>query len=182
MPELWQLYNEQGDPIETQGASKDDVLSKGLLHGAAHVWIWREVAGSKEVLLQRRAADKRTFPNMLDISAAGHIDLGETPEQAAIREAQEEIGLTIEPSNLILVDRFHITMRANESSVENEFRWVYTLQALTDTNFKLAVDEVASTQWIPFDEFKQTVVPNNGNYVPQGDEYFQALLAALDKA
>lgn len=179
MQELWQLYDKDGNPIPGEGLAKDEVFRKGILHGAAHVWIWRNTMSGKEVLLQKRAANKRTYPNMLDISAAGHIDLGETPEIAAIRETQEEIGLDIDASDLEVVGRFYINNRVNDESIENEFRWVYLFEITTDTVFTLEEQEVASTQWIPLEKFKRTVLPNNGDYVPQGDEYFQALLAAL---
>ena len=71
-------------------------------------------------------------------------------------------------------------MRANEESIENEFRWVYLFEIASDTTFNLQELEVASTQWIALEKFKQTVLPNNGDYVPQGDEYFLALITALE--
>ncbi|HYH74595.1 MAG TPA: hypothetical protein VD735_01405 [Candidatus Saccharimonadales bacterium] len=76
MPELWQLYSEQGVALAGQGAPKDEVFTQGLLHGASHVWIWRTTPDGVAVLLQKRAVDKRTWPSRYDISAAGHIDLG----------------------------------------------------------------------------------------------------------
>lgn len=181
MNELWQLYDEVGNPITGKGATKDEVMRKGLLHGSAHVWIWRKTTDGKEILLQKRAANKRTFPNMLDISAAGHIRLDEPPKAAAIREAEEEIGLIITEASLTFVGKFHINLRANADSVENEFRWVYTVEISPETQLSLSDQEVAATKWLTEDEFRQTVLPNNGDYVPQGDEYFKALLSALEQ-
>lgn len=34
---------------------------------------------------------------------SGHVDTGETPQEAAIREAQEEVGVSIQPEDLRLV-------------------------------------------------------------------------------
>lgn len=46
-----------------------------------------------EYLLQQRSEGMITFPGYWDVSAAGHVDVGETPYQAAYRELQEELGL-----------------------------------------------------------------------------------------
>ena len=61
MQELWQLFNEQGLPIENEGRTKDEVFSNGLLHGASHVWIWRKSEKGIEVLLQKRASTKKNL-------------------------------------------------------------------------------------------------------------------------
>lgn len=179
MKELWQLYSEDKTPIRGKGADKSSVFKHGLLHGAAHVWIWRQTDNGPEILLQKRASSKRTWPNMLDISAAGHIDLGETPEEAAIRETWEEIGLKIAPEQLQFVGIHHMNIVVNESSRENEFRWAYIVRLEEDAHLNLQESEVSSTQWLPLREFESKVLPNNGDFVPQGDDYFQMLLDAL---
>ena len=42
----------------------------------------------------RHHAGQRVFPG-------GHIDAGETPEQAALRELEEEVGLSLDPGNVL---------------------------------------------------------------------------------
>jgi 8-oxo-dGTP diphosphatase len=46
-----------------------------------------------QVLLGLRAASKRLFPQCWDV-IGGHIERGETPAEALVRELAEEIGLT----------------------------------------------------------------------------------------
>ncbi len=53
--------------------------------------IWRE----GEVLVARRQASAVHLPDVWEFPG-GKIESGETPQQAAIREAREEIGLEIE--------------------------------------------------------------------------------------
>ncbi|MGP7795309.1 NUDIX domain-containing protein [Sphingomonas sp. CLY1604] len=45
------------------------------------------------VLLAKRAAHKRTYAGCWDF-VGGHVEPGETPEQALIREVREETGVT----------------------------------------------------------------------------------------
>lgn len=63
-----------------------------------------------EILLQRRQGTK-LWPGFLALPA-GHIDVGENAYEAAIREAKEELGITISEENII--DTF-VVNRKNKS-------------------------------------------------------------------
>ena len=64
----------------------------GDLHGASHVFLARLRGGRAELLLQKRSAQKDSFPGLYDISAAGHLDPGEDFAAAARRELAEALG------------------------------------------------------------------------------------------
>ena len=68
---------------------KPEVHRDGDWHGAAHVWI-RNIAG--QILIQRRSPTKENWPNLWDVSVAGHISAGEEALEAALREAQGSLG------------------------------------------------------------------------------------------
>lgn len=182
MTEHWQLYDESGEPIVGQGATKSDVYA-GALHGAAHVWIWRVKAKTLELLIQKRAADKRTWPDFWDISAAGHIDLGETPEVAATREVEEEIGLKVESSELVLLTKRRDLLHAPGGAIENEYRWVYAMRLEDDFNFVFGDKEVEELKWRPLTTIKQELADENSQqkYVPQGPAYFKEVFSAIEK-
>ncbi|MDP4278649.1 MAG: NUDIX domain-containing protein, partial [Bacteroidota bacterium] len=81
-----------------------------LLHPVVHLHVF-DKAG--RLYLQKRSMDKDIQPGKWDTSVGGHIDYGETVEQALRREAREELGLTdFEP-----VFAFRYTFR---STVEYE--------------------------------------------------------------
>lgn len=178
--ELWQLYDDQGRPLTGRGANKENIFSKGLLHGAAHVWIWRRKNARSEILLQKRSANKRTWPNRYDVSAAGHIDLGESPTQAAVRETVEEIGVKISEKELrlICVHRAYIT--AENGSIENEFQWLYLLELPAASDFTLAKSEVASVEWISAQEFRNEPFSKPTDYVPHGPVYYNTVYSAIE--
>ena len=94
--EPWQVFLENGCPAGKKSASRDDFAAdKTLIMGASHIWLWRRHKNDIELLVQQRALSKKTWPGYLDISAAGHIDAGETAVEAAVREAEEEIGYVL---------------------------------------------------------------------------------------
>ena len=178
--ELWQLYDEQGQILEGRGGNKDDVFSRGILHGASHVWIWRNNNSKPEILLQKRAANKPTWPNCYDISAAGHIDLGEAPTGAALRETMEEIGLSIFSNELKLFGVHRAYLKAGNGAIENEFQWLYSLELIGDSGFTLETSEVESLIWVSLDQFK--IECKGELYVPHGKLYYDTVVSAIEFA
>ena len=62
------------------------------------LFIFRFDNSKKEVLLQKRISSYAN--NMWDASCSGHVEEGESFSSAAIREANEELGITIDKKNL----------------------------------------------------------------------------------
>lgn len=177
MDEILQLYNNQGAPLEGRGASKKDILSQAILHAVSHVWIWRRNSGKIDILLQKRAADKPTWPSSYDISAAGHIRLGETPLEAAVREAKEEINLDIKTSDIKLLSVFKAYLEAGDGLIENEFQWIYCLELTGDVEFSFTDGEVQSLIWLSMDDFEASYATEQ--YVPHGRLYYETVISAI---
>jgi isopentenyldiphosphate isomerase len=183
MTELRQLFNPQGLPIAGQGATKEDTLNQALLHAASHIWIWRRNNGAIELMFQKRAAAKLTWPNMLDISAAGHIDLGQEPIGAAIREIKEELSLELKPDDLTCYGVYRCYMPIGGSNmVENEFQWLYTTE-FHGGPLVLQDEEVGEVLWKPVrlcqDELNDPELAKA--YVPHGDTYWAMLFEAIER-
>jgi len=174
-----QLFAENGTLLPDK-IPVDVVKADKLLHGATHVWIWRRTGEDKQILLQCRSINV-PWPGYLDISTAGHINLNENPIDTAIREAYEEIGLTINRDDLQLVGihRCHIPVPDTDLE-ENEFRWVYLLELDQDYQFSLNDNEVESIEWVDLSKFvTMTDFPEKYKLVPQGSDYFAMLLRWL---
>ncbi len=53
------------------------------------------------VLLQLRGTASPAFPNLLDLTAGGHLLAGEPPSMGGIRELEEELGVEVTPDDLV---------------------------------------------------------------------------------
>ena len=98
MLEILDIWNENGKPTG-QSADKALLHQEGLFHPTVHIWFYTP---TPNILLQKRAANKQTFPNLWDVSVAGHVASGETVLEGATREIEEEIGLSVKPEELDL--------------------------------------------------------------------------------
>lgn len=70
---------------------------ENLYHRAVHIFI---INCRGELLLQKRSYRKDKFPRRWDSSAAGHVNAGESYQDCAIRELQEELGVAVALKNL----------------------------------------------------------------------------------
>lgn len=177
--EPWQLFANNGTPILGKGAHADVFdADKSLTMGNAHVWFWKKTQdGTIEVMLQKRGPVKKR-PGWFHISVGGHIDVGETALQTAVRECKEEMGIDINPDDLY----FLFTSRVFGRSPQ-DIATVYLYELAGDETFAHNDGEVAGIMWIPFVTFKDmTLDPEAHMLVPMGDIYFTALFTGLSLA
>lgn len=145
MAELFDIYDEDGSRLGT--AERKEVHERGYWHHTFHCWIARRTAdGGTNVLFQRRASGKDTNPGCFDITAAGHLEAGETPADA-VRELKEELGLDVPFGELIPFGTVRETACGEIDGLpyrDNEISHVFGLftdKALDE--FRLQEEEVA---------------------------------------
>ena len=103
MTEMFDIYDEDLNHIGVK--ARAEVHRDGDWHQVFHCWvIGRDEDGQQFVVLQKRGANQDTFPHKLDISAAGHLQAGETVEDGA-RELEEELGLIVPYDELVSLGR-----------------------------------------------------------------------------
>ena len=127
MDELIDILTPEGKPTG-KTALKSEAHKNGWFHATVHIWLF---TSDEKILLQKRAATKKVFPGMWDISVAGHIAAGESILTAAKREVLEEIGLELEAKNLIKIGtRIHQISHPNGIQ-DNEHHHVFIAELKT---------------------------------------------------
>ncbi len=77
--------------VELGTMERSEAVAKGQRYRAVHVILTN---ADDTILVQWRTSTKPESPRTFTASAAGAVDVGETYEQAAHRELQEELGIT----------------------------------------------------------------------------------------
>lgn len=97
----------------------------GQWHRTFHCWVYSSAEGGK--LLFQARSPHGNFPNLFDVSAAGHLDAGETLLDG-VREVQEELGIRVDSDALHHVgERVEVADQANGQR-NREYQSVYLLQ------------------------------------------------------
>ena len=153
--ELLDVVDENGKPTG-ETVERKIAHSEGIRHRTAHVWIVRKSDEGAEVLLQKRAMNKDSFPGYYDISSAGHIHAGDSSVDSAIRELEEELGITAAKEELHFIG-IHKGIEDTEFYGKpfrnHEFSKMYVYMEDIDTDkLTLQKEEVESVMWIDYEE------------------------------
>lgn len=97
MTEFIDIYDANLTPIGKM--ERIEAHREGQWHETFHCWVVTRETGSGGVLFQQRSATMKNFPGMLDVSAAGHLEAGESLREG-IREIREELGIPIDEARL----------------------------------------------------------------------------------
>lgn len=146
MHEVLDVVDENNEVIGS--APYAEVYQQRLNHRIVHVLIFNEKG---EVFLQQRSAKKTFCPGHWVTSAGGHVQKGESYEEAALRELQEELGVRTELTKIDESPYDHYKMR--------KFLEVY--RGLWNGEFSLNEDEVAGGRWFAVNEVKEMVKKND---------------------
>lgn len=98
MSERWDLYDEANRSTGEE-LRRGERMPKGRYHRVVEAWI-RTPDG--RYILQKRSMNKKNYPGYWSCTACGSAIKGETPEEAMIREMQEEMGIRLQEDELIL--------------------------------------------------------------------------------
>uniref|UniRef100_A0A6N2JWW3 Nudix hydrolase domain-containing protein n=1 Tax=Salix viminalis TaxID=40686 RepID=A0A6N2JWW3_SALVM len=167
-----------------------DVLSKtgevhrdGDYHRAVHVWIYAE--STQELLLQRRADCKDSYPGQWDISSAGHISAGDSSLVSAQRELQEELGISLPKDAFEFIFIYLQDVINDGKFINNEFNDVYlvtTVDPIPLEAFTLQETEVSAVKYISHEEYRSLLVKEDPDYVPYDvDEQYGQLFEIIRK-
>lgn len=143
--ELWDLYDKHRK-LTNQTMTRGDVMLKDTYHLVIHVVIFNS---KNQMLIQKRKYDKVSNPNIWDISVGGSVTAGETSQQGAMRETEEELGISIDLHNQLP----HLSI-----TFERGYDDIYIVNREADLR-TLAVpnEEVSDVKWASIDEIYQMI-------------------------
>lgn len=154
MSEYFDVLNEKGE-YTGKVESRDVCHKEGLWHKAVAVFI---VNSKGQVLLQKRSAKKKMWPNMWDITAGGHVDSGEFGFESIIREIKEELGIDIDKKDITFIGS-SISSNIKGDIKNNHFNEYYIVNKdLDESKLLLNEDEVSSVKWIEKDDIIKRVL------------------------
>lgn len=152
MPEeLFDVVDEEDRVIGC--APRSAVHAQGLLHRAVSIFVF-DTRG--RLLVQKRSASKDEFPSLYTSSASGHVSAGESYDEAAPRELEEELGLTVP---IEFLGKF---FAGRETA--NEHTALY--RAVTDDRPEFDPTEIESGAYYELDRVAEMVAAAPGDFTP----------------
>ncbi len=148
--EIWQEYDFNGERlggIDPNNHSEDEIC----FYGGAAVMLYRVVDGEVEYLFQHRSKFLIGNPDKWDVSAGGHINLGEPVLDSAMREAYEEIGVKLDRSKMEFAE---VYMKLKTMVHLYFYDW-----SGCEDNFSFDDKEVEEVKWVKYSELDK-FLPN----------------------
>lgn len=162
MKEEWfPLVNEEGETIGKATRRECHNGSKWL-HPVVHLHIYNKEGA---LYLQKRSMKKDIQPGKWDTAVGGHIDYGETVEEALRREVREELGITD------FVPEF-VARYVFESAVEKEL--VHTFRTVYEGPITPDMEELEDGRFWPADEIEANL--GKGLFTPNFEGEYRKVL------
>lgn len=159
--EIFPIVDESGNVIGKATRGECHSGTK-LLHPVVHLHVFNQAG---ELYLQKRPDWKDIQPGKWDTSVGGHIDYGESVDDALRREAREELGLNnIQPE--------FMTAYVFESDRERELVNAYRVVVL---QMPCPTDELDGGRFWNLDEIRENL--GHGIFTPNFESEFKKLFS-----
>lgn len=163
--EMFPIVDEQGAVIGSATRQQCHSGAK-LLHPVVHLHVFDN---DGRLFLQKRSMAKDIQPGKWDTAVGGHVDYGETVATALLREAEEELSLTMRNPEKLYTYVF-------ESDVEREL--VNTFRCLaSEEEIKVDPDEISEGRFFTIEEVETMI--SSGQTTPNFALEFDKLMNVL---
>lgn len=169
--EYLDVLNEDGEFLGYK-RSRRDCHNLGLWHRVTYGFLFNEYG---DVLLQKRSTNKKSWPNLWDVSVSGHISAGEYGKNALKREIEEEIGLVVNINQL----EYFASSKSHQvvgKKINNHFNDCYIINVDVDINDLTPLEEETSElKWFTKNQIIRRI-HNNYNGLTPKEGYWNFLL------
>ena len=176
--EYFDVFDANGE--KTGIAVRAEVHRLGLWHQTFHCWVlaYQEEKGWS-VLMQLRQWDKDVFPNLLDISCAGHLQAGEKVADG-VRELEEELGLAVTFERLHPCGVMAAEHLLSDTLIDREFCHVFLLREDRSCGeYAYQKSEISGLFHIPLEEFRWLITGTRGTAGVSGVQSTEAKASAM---
>ncbi len=142
--ELLEVVNERGEGLRTLPRSEIHG-NPSLMHRVVHVLVFN---GRGELFLQKRSMNKDVAPGKWDTSVGGHVNAGESLDDALKRELKEELGIAASMPRFL-----YSYIHSNEYETE----LVYTYSCTYDGKINFQADEIDEVRPWSMDEIRRSM-------------------------
>lgn len=150
--ELLKIFDRDRKPIGT--AIRSDVHKFGYWHEGFHCWFVSSEKEGSYIYFQLRSKQKKDYPNLLDITAAGHLLAHETMADG-VREIHEELGINVSFEDLIPLGIIDYCVEM-EGFIDKELANIFLYHSnYKFEDYKLQKEEVSGVYRAPFQEFSR---------------------------
>ncbi|MGX6443896.1 NUDIX hydrolase [Neobacillus sp. K501] len=148
--EMLKVFDDERNPIGI--ATREEVHRLGYWHEAFHCWFVSNEKGINYLYLQLRSDRKKDYPNLLDITAAGHL-LADENVYDGVREVKEEIGIEVSADELIPLGVIDYCV-TKENFIDKELANVFLYKSKsTFDDFSLQEEEVSGMVKVVLNDF-----------------------------
>ena len=158
MNEYFDILNENGE-FTNEIASREECHTKGLWHKAVVLFIIS--SDNKKILLQQRSSTKKSWPNLWDITAGGHVLKGELGYQSVIRETKEELGIDVKKEELEFIGATISVDTAGVGPNKHFNEYYIAHKDINIDDITLQKEEVQDIKWFSVKDVTQKI---NNNY------------------
>ena len=155
MTELMDYVDDNNNIIGQE--DRDLIKEKKLNYRIAHVWI---INSKNELLICKRPLNVKAYPGLWTSTAGGHVETKETYEQAAKRESEEEIGVSLDLEHAFMIKYPHprrcfifIDLWVSRNYDQNDFIFDAT--------------EISETKFISFNNLNNEIKKNPEKFNPE---------------
>lgn len=154
MPEYVTLVNEKD---EVTGSKNRDELTNDDRWRIVTIWVTNSQG---EVLIAKRALNKRINPGKWGPSVAGTVEHGDGYDETAVRELEEELGVKAELTPLKVI--FYASSLGKRACMGYRALVNQPIEAFT-----FPPDEVAEIKWIDENKLWEDAESHPEEYIPE---------------
>ena len=154
MDEFFDIVDEN-NKVVGRASRRECHGNPALIHRTVHVVVFHP---DGRLLLQKRSLDKDLLPGLWDTAVGGHLDLGETFEDAARREFSEELGIDPPDSFDYLFD----SKIRNDIESEN----VRVFSYIHSGPFRFQKEEIDEVRFWEFCELRKAIKESPAIFTP----------------